>query len=44
MLAPTEKTATAIDPVALRRAFGTFLTGVTVITTRDTDGAPRGMT
>ena len=44
MLAPTEKTATAIDPVALRRAFGTFLTGVTVITTRDPDGAPRGMT
>ena len=34
----------AIDPVALRRAFGTFVTGVTVITTRDVDGTPRGMT
>ncbi|QCI67634.1 flavin reductase family protein [Phreatobacter stygius] len=28
----------------LRRAFGTFLTGVTVVTTRDDTGAPRGMT
>lgn len=44
MLAPAEKTAKAIDPVALRRAFGTFVTGVTVITTRDAEGAPRGMT
>lgn len=44
MLAPVDKTATAIDPVALRRAFGTFVTGVTVITTRDADGSPRGMT
>src|SRR5258708_996583 len=33
-----------IDPLALRGAFGTFLTGVTVITTRDADGVPRGMT
>ncbi|BCM20943.1 flavin reductase family protein [Mesorhizobium sp. J8] len=33
-----------IDPIALRRAFGTFVTGVTVITTRDSDGNPRGMT
>jgi flavin-dependent trigonelline monooxygenase, reductase component len=33
-----------IDPVALRRAFGTFVTGVTVITTRDAQGRPRGMT
>ncbi|UVK43773.1 flavin reductase [Mesorhizobium sp. AR07] len=33
-----------IDPIALRRAFGTFVTGVTVITTRDSDGTPRGMT
>lgn len=33
-----------IDPIALRRAFGTFVTGVTVITTRDEDGTPRGMT
>src|SRR6478609_3903628 len=35
---------TAIDPIALRRAFGTFVTGVTVITTLDEDGTPRGMT
>lgn len=33
-----------IDPIALRRAFGTFVTGVTVITTREADGTPRGMT
>ena len=39
-----ERTKTSIDPVALRRAFGTFVTGVTVITTRDEDGSPRGMT
>lgn len=37
-------TDTPIDPIALRRAFGTFVTGVTVITTRDEDGSPRGMT
>lgn len=35
---------TPIDPVALRRAFGTFVTGVTVITTQEADGTPRGMT
>jgi len=34
----------AIDPVALRRALGTFVTGVTVVTTRDDEGRPRGMT
>jgi flavin reductase (DIM6/NTAB) family NADH-FMN oxidoreductase RutF len=34
----------SIDPVALRRAFGTFVTGVTVVTTLDADGTPRGMT
>jgi len=44
MLAPAEKTVNSVDPVALRRAFGTFVTGVTVITTRDADGTPRGMT
>lgn len=33
-----------IDPAALRGAFGTFVTGVTVITTRDDEGRPRGMT
>ncbi|WP_134498200.1 flavin reductase [Microvirga pakistanensis] len=33
-----------IDPLELRRALGTFVTGVTVVTTRDRDGQPRGMT
>lgn len=44
MMEKTASTDTPIDPVALRRAFGTFVTGVTVITTRDADGTPRGMT
>jgi flavin reductase (DIM6/NTAB) family NADH-FMN oxidoreductase RutF len=35
---------TAIDPRALRNAFGAFATGVTVITTRQPDGTPRGFT
>ena len=39
-----EPNATPIDPMALRRAFGTFVTGVTVVTTCDADGQPRGMT
>lgn len=34
----------AVDPGALRHAFGTFVTGVTVITTHDAEGNPRGMT
>lgn len=33
-----------IDPKALRQAFGTFATGVTVVTTRQPDGTPRGFT
>ena len=33
-----------IDPGELRRALGTFATGVTVVTTIDGDGAPRGFT
>ncbi len=32
------------DPRALRDAFGAFLTGVTVVTTHDADGAPLGFT
>jgi flavin-dependent trigonelline monooxygenase, reductase component len=32
------------NPIALRRAFGSFPTGVTVVTTLDSDGRPRGMT
>jgi flavin reductase (DIM6/NTAB) family NADH-FMN oxidoreductase RutF len=35
---------TPIDPKALRQAFGAFATGVTVITTRQPDGTPRGFT
>ncbi len=33
-----------INPIELRKAFGTFVTGVTIVTTRDQPGAPRGMT
>jgi len=33
-----------IDPKELRSAFGSFLTGVTVVTTRDTSGALHGFT
>ncbi|OIQ44327.1 MAG: flavin reductase [Roseobacter sp. MedPE-SW] len=33
-----------IDPRALRDAFGTFMTGVTVVTSHDRDGAPLGFT
>jgi flavin reductase (DIM6/NTAB) family NADH-FMN oxidoreductase RutF len=44
MLPVSEKEQSTIDPVELRRAFGTFVTGVTVVTTRDEDGLPRGMT
>jgi len=34
----------AIDPKELRSAFGSFLTGVTVVTTRDAEGKPHGFT
>lgn len=33
-----------IDELELRKAFGTFVTGVTVLTTLDADGSPRGLT
>ena len=33
-----------IDPYALRDAFGSFLSGVTVVTTRDDSGHPLGFT
>ncbi|KIC38920.1 flavin reductase [Leisingera sp. ANG-M7] len=33
-----------IDPRALRNAFGTFMTGVTVVTTHDPEGNPIGFT
>lgn len=35
---------TALDPRALRNAFGSFMTGVTVITSRDGAGTPVGFT
>ena len=35
---------TEFDPKPLRSAFGAFATGVTVITTRQPDGTPRGFT
>ena len=34
----------ALDPRALRNAFGTFMTGVTVVTAHDEGGAPLGFT
>lgn len=34
----------ALDPRALRDAFGTFMSGVTVVTTLDAQGAPLGFT
>jgi flavin reductase (DIM6/NTAB) family NADH-FMN oxidoreductase RutF len=43
MLGTVDKT-NSIDPLALRKAFGTFVTGVTVLTTKDATGLPRGMT
>ncbi|MEX2518299.1 MAG: flavin reductase family protein [Paracoccaceae bacterium] len=33
-----------IDRLALREAFGAFMTGVTIVTTIDEDGAPVGLT
>lgn len=35
---------TEIDPKAFRQALGNYPTGVTVVTTREADGTPRGLT
>lgn len=35
---------TPLEPHALRRAFGSFMTGVTVVTTKAADGTPLGFT
>ena len=35
---------TAIDPLELRKALGAFVTGVTIVTTVDDSGTPRGFT
>ncbi|MFC0581214.1 flavin reductase family protein [Micrococcoides hystricis] len=40
----TETTLEAIDPRQLRNTFGTFATGVTVVTTTGADGVPHGAT
>ncbi|AUG55688.1 flavin reductase [Thalassospira marina] len=40
----TARADSAIDGKMLRNAFGTFVTGITVVTTLDADGSPRGMT
>jgi (E)-2-((N-methylformamido)methylene)succinate hydrolase len=42
-LRPPDETAKP-DPRALRNAYGTFATGVTVLTARQADGTPRGFT
>lgn len=34
----------SFDPLALREAFGAYITGITVVTTYDQDGNPRGFT
>ena len=39
-----EKAARKFDPRTLRSAFGKFATGVTIITTCQSDGTPRGIT
>lgn len=36
--------STGLEPASLRRAFGSFGTGVTIVTTRDAQGRPVGMT
>ena len=42
--APAEASLEALSPQALRGALGRFATGVTLITCRDADGAPVGLT
>ncbi|OYU88772.1 MAG: hypothetical protein CFE45_24270 [Burkholderiales bacterium PBB5] len=42
--APAEAPLEALSPQALRGALGRFATGVTLITCRDADGAPVGLT
>ncbi|VTU26172.1 FMN reductase (NADH) NtaB [Variovorax sp. PBL-H6] len=39
-----EREAVAFDPKEFRRALGSFPTGVAIITTRDGEGAPSGLT
>lgn len=44
MTTPDPRLAPRFDPRALRDAFGSFMTGVTVVTTRTPDGTPVGFT
>lgn len=44
LVAPAPQAASPDERRALRNAFGAFATGVTVITTREEDGTPRGFT
>ncbi|MBT9475220.1 flavin reductase family protein [Polaromonas sp.] len=39
-----EKDMGEVDPMLLRRAFGSFATGITIVTTTDADGQPVGLT
>jgi flavin reductase (DIM6/NTAB) family NADH-FMN oxidoreductase RutF/pimeloyl-ACP methyl ester carboxylesterase len=41
---PERKTAWGVDPTMLRKAFGCFATGVTILTTIAKDGRPVGLT
>lgn len=43
-MAPAPSVPPNMDPRALRDAFGTFMTGVTVVTSHDKDGTPLGFT
>lgn len=42
--AMTERAADEVDPLLLRRAFGSFATGITIVTTTDAEGRPVGLT
>lgn len=41
---PSAASGSSFDPLDLRKCLGAFVTGVTVITTLDTDGKPVGLT
>ena len=41
---PEEPSVRPVDPMALRVALGSFLTGVTIVTARNEQGEPYGLT
>ena len=41
---PLESSVRPVDPMALRAAMGSFLTGVTIVTARNEQGEPYGLT